>query len=74
MSDLLEFLLNAVLEVVCTVLDGWVGWRFYLPLLGSVGIAALIYWLTPGSGIGVLAPPVLLTGVATGIIWQVRNG
>jgi hypothetical protein len=75
MWEVLEFVLNVVLELAFDGLDLWQSWRFFLPVLGSVGAVALIGWLISNEAARlVLATPAIAGGVVGGIIWQVRGG
>ena len=80
MSELIELVLNLVLELVLDLasvfLEDWGGWRFYLPVLASVGISVLVSWLVPdGSpGAGLASSFIVVVGVGTGIVWEVGGG
>ncbi len=75
MSDLLEFVLECVLDILCSVLDFETAWRFFLPVLSALAGVALIHRCVTNSGAQlVLSAPVVLAGVATGILWQARRG
>jgi hypothetical protein len=79
MADLIELLLNLVLSLLEVFLDlgsgdGCAGWRFYFPFMTSVWIIVLIECLGSDSGgETVLCVPIILAGLATGIIWEVWN-
>ncbi|HWW02820.1 MAG TPA: hypothetical protein VNZ64_24185 [Candidatus Acidoferrum sp.] len=75
MLELLDFVMDIVLDILCSVFDLGVDWRFYLPLLGSFAVVALIDWCVSNSGARIgLSAPVMLAGIATGVIWQARSG
>ncbi len=75
MSELLELVLNLVLDVASVYLEDWAGWRFYVPLLASLGIFGLINWLAPEGSLGALASwPVVLVGIGAGIVGEVCGG
>jgi hypothetical protein len=74
MSDLVELLLNAVLELVCASVDFGAGWRFYVPFLGSMGVIGLICWGISNTAVQLaMSVPVGAGGLVSGIIWQVRG-
>jgi hypothetical protein len=74
MSDLLEFLLNVVLEILCGYLDFAENWRFYVPLLGSFAVVALIMWRVTDSGAEfALSVPVVATGIVAGLAWEIKG-
>jgi hypothetical protein len=74
MSDLLEFLLNCALEVLCDWGDLETYWRFGLPTIVALLVVSLIEWRVSDSAAQTaLSIPVLLAGVATGTIWQIRK-
>ncbi len=74
MSHLLEFLLSGVLDLGLGLLEGWAGWRFFLPVLTSAALVGLICWWVSNNQVRtVLSAPLLLAGVLTGLIWQVRT-
>jgi len=75
MSDLLEFVFQFVLEILCHCFEFWGGWRFYLPFLSSLALVAVILWVIPDTGGRIaLSIPIVLTGTLIGIIWHVRAG
>jgi hypothetical protein len=75
MSELLEFLLNGVLEVALDLCDLGSSWRFFLPVLGALGVVSLICWTVSNRAAQlVLAVPVGIAGLISGIVWQVRKG
>jgi hypothetical protein len=75
MSELIEFLLEFMLEVLLNSLDLWAGWRFLLPLVTSLGMVGLICWTVSNSTVRLaLSVPVVLVGALAGLVWQIRNG
>ncbi len=73
MAELLEFLLD-LLDFVCSLCDLQAHWRFFFPVFGALGVAALIEWRMSN---GTLAPRltvfVLIAGLIGGIVWQFRG-
>ncbi len=74
MPELLEFVLDFVLELVCYIPGLEDYWRVVLPVLGSLAIVGLILWRISG-GVAQLAlsVSVVLVGIWAGILWQARS-
>lgn len=73
MPELLEFLLNAVVELLSCAADEWAGWRFSLCFLGSIVIALIIEWLLKSSARDVVSAGVTCAGTVCGFIWEIRS-
>jgi len=69
MSDLAEFLLDIVLNLI----DVFGAWRFCVCLLSGVALAGVVYWQianrTAGLALGI---PLVLMGIVIGLFWQYR--
>ena len=75
MSELLEGLCEFLADLVFSLLDLWLGFRFAFAALGSLGIVALVNALVSNTPVRCLVSiPVLLAGVVGGAIWEMRNG
>jgi hypothetical protein len=74
MSDLLEFLLNLVVDILSCGAENWAGWRFFLCFFGSLAVAMLIDFFVSSSGAqAVLSAVVTFLGAAGGFIWEMRS-
>lgn len=73
MPELLEFLLNAVVELISCTAETWAGWRFFLCFFGSIAIAMLVEWLSKSSAREVLSAGVICAGTVWGFIWEIRS-
>jgi hypothetical protein len=70
MWDVLGFILECIFEAP----ELFEYWRFCLPVLAAVALAALIHWRIANDGAQLaLSAPVLLAGISTGIVWQIRR-
>ena len=69
MSDLAEFLLDIILNLI----DVFGAWRFCVCLLFGVALAGLDYWQVANRTVGLaLSIPLVLTGIVTGLVWEYR--
>ena len=69
MSDLAEFLLDIVLNLI----DVFGAWRFCVCLLSGVALAGLVYWQIANRTVGLaLSIPLVLMGIVTGLFWEYR--
>jgi len=74
MPELLEFLLNAVLELLSCISDDCVGLRFLVCFFVSIVIAMLLEWLLPkGDAADVASAVVTCAGAIGGFIWETRS-
>jgi hypothetical protein len=66
-------LLDAV-EAFFELLDFLEHWRFWVPVLISVGITVLIIRAIPDPALRwIISVPLVLAGISTGIVWQRRR-
>jgi hypothetical protein len=73
MPELLEFLFNAVVELIGCTAETWAGWRFFVCFFVSLGIAMLVELLCKSGTRDVLASVVTCAGTVGGFIWEIRN-
>ncbi len=71
MSELLEFALSCLLDLICSLLEGWVGWRFFVSLLGSIAVVGLLALIgSEWHGCTLASLLALALGCAAGIAWE----
>ncbi|HEY5910629.1 MAG TPA: hypothetical protein VJA21_08505 [Verrucomicrobiae bacterium] len=75
MSELLEFALGCLFDLFCSLLEGWVGWRFFLSLLASIAVVVLLgLYSSDWNGCTAASLLVLVVGAVTGIAWELSAG
>lgn len=74
MSDLLEFLLNLVVDILSCAAEDWAGWRFFLCFFCSLAIAMMLDFVVSNNGAReVLSAAVTFLGAVSGFIWEMQS-
>ncbi len=67
MWDVLEILLQVLLEG----LGACCSWRFWVSVVATLALVAVIYWAVPNSSVAMaLAIPVVILGLIVGFVWD----
>lgn len=75
MSEILEFILQFVVEVLCEGLGFGEFWRFWLLVLGGILGTILIGFWSISAGLQlVLGTVSIVSGLVLGIVWHARSG
>ncbi len=73
MEEILAFILQTVLEVICESLTYGESARFWLPVIGGVAATVITSFINISESLHILFCSLsLVAGIVLGIIWQSR--